>query len=241
MFYMDENKKLEELVASIEIQKEEPVNKKAGKEIIRTRAEILKSFYLTKELYSVEKLLRNVEEEAIKLRNYLAKSDYFEGIADAVEEKTDAIDLRSYERNIYGIDISFVDDDMINIKIPAILPHRKTKPDLVYADLFRDILIEFKNGNPGRFEVFQKALEKGAVIAVVHSYQTSWMVRDNDNVELKKIIDILVRTGYLREDSGTWLSIYLTALIQKTDDVHTNLFIIPKRKFVDFVKNYYFE
>ena len=50
---MDENKKLEELVASIEIQKEEPVNKKAGKEIIRTRAEILKSFYLTKELYAI--------------------------------------------------------------------------------------------------------------------------------------------------------------------------------------------
>ena len=59
-------------------------------------------------------------------------------------------------------------------------------------------------------------------------------MRDNDNPEIKSVIDILVEGGLLKNDVGDYLSVLSTAVIEK--EPRTRILLVPKKKAMFFIK-----
>ena len=58
-------------------------------------------------------------------------------------------------------------------------------------------------------------------------------MRDNDNPEIKSVIDILVEGGLLKNDVGDYLSVLSTAVIEM--EAKTRILLVPKQKAMLFI------
>lgn len=228
-----DEKKLEALFISDKDECDTP----KPRPLTKTRTEILEEMGLPKELKEIEYILRRMETATISLRNLLITTPYFEGVSFELEDEKYKREMMDYEKKLYGMEIA-IEDNIVKIMVPAIIPHRRARTDSVYDSTLREYLFNFETENKPFFTQFREDIKEGAVVVVEHSYKMEWMVRDNDNIELKRIIDLLVQTGFLLSDRGTRLKLFLTAKQDESEDSRATIHIMPKHLFPKFLETH---
>ena len=187
-------------------------------------------------LSNMEYLLRVTEMNAMKLRNELFE---FQMLCGLRHSKTDEARMKknvlNFERELYDIQVSFSDGILI-LRCPVILPHRCTIPASVFDNAVDDALKDFMEKDRGCYLRLKEENRHGAVIVFNHNYKADYMVRDNDNIETKNIVDMLVKKHFIGTDRGTSLSIFHKA--EYRNDVHENsseVLLMSKGHFCDWV------
>lgn len=178
-------------------------------------------------LKEMELALRNMESTTVKLRESLLSMESLEMLYDALRTEDDAYrDNRSragFEEKLLGLSVR-EEGCIVRISIPALLPHRRSKPECMVAGPLLDMLQKFLDNGGGA--EFRKKSGSGVLLVVSQSYRTPWMVKDNDNIELKVVIDTLVLSGLVSGDRGDNLSLLSTASVEGRDNC--DLILIPK-------------
>lgn len=186
-----------------------------------------------------EYILRRMETFSIALRNHLIKSKLQKYISSTVEyeyQKRKILhEVYGKEQELYSLKISY-DAGILHIQIPAVLPHRNAKPGVVYADSLMFMMQEFKENEPGLFSEAQQEFSDGAVAVIRHSYDRADLVKDNDNVEIKRVIDLLHLSGFIKTDRGDYLSLFLTARTSPSESSFTDVFVMSKQRFPSFLQ-----
>ena len=186
-----------------------------------------------------EYILRRMETFSIVLRNHLIKSKLQKYMLSTVEyenqKKKILHEVYGKEQELYGLKISY-GAGILHLQIPAVLPHRNAKPGVVYADSLRFMMQGFKENEPGLFSESQQEFSDGVVAVIQHSYETADLVKDNDNVEIKRVLDLLHLSGYIKTDRGDYLSLFLTARTSPSESSFTDIFVMSKQRFPSFLQ-----
>lgn len=189
--------------------------------------------FMAKYLAEAEYILRHLETSAVKLREMLLQEEALRCLSDEVKTLDEAYKISviyRFEKEL--IDISIVEKDgIIKIEIPGLLPHRKSKPNILFLQLLREEISNFsKNcGTTDYWEISQD----GVLLIFQHCYNAEFLVRDNDNPEIKSVIDILVEGGLIKNDGGDYLSVLSTAVIEM--EAKTRILLVPKQKAMLFI------
>lgn len=200
--------------------------------------DVINGFY-GRELNDMEYLLRQLETMSYILRKQLVQIKTGSLLPYCLDDEAEKYlvekELYEREKNIFRLDMGY-QSEIFEIQIPAVLPHRKTKPTVVYYEALDFGLQEFISENSDQYSEIRKNTQDGAVIVVQHSYFTSYMIRDNDNVEIKQVIDLLHIHKYILSDRGQYLKIFLTAEQEKNiKEDHTTILLMSKRRFQTWI------
>ena len=101
--------------------------------------------FMAKYLAEAEYILRHLETSAVKLREMLLQEEALRCLSDEVKTLDEAYKISviyKFEKEL--IDISIVEKDgIIKIEIPGLLPHRKSKPNILFLQLLREEISNF--------------------------------------------------------------------------------------------------
>lgn len=189
--------------------------------------------FMAKYLAEAEYILRHLETGALKLREILLKEETLRCLSEEIKTLDEAYKFSViYKLEKELIDISVVEQDgIIKIDIPGLLPHRKSKPNILFLQLLREEITNFSK-NFGTTDYCELS-QDGVLLVFQHCYNAAFLVRDNDNPEIKSVIDILVEGGLLKNDIGDYLSVLSTAAIEK--EARTRILLVPKQKAMLFI------
>lgn len=189
------------------------------------------------EIIEMEKLLRLHETCVVHIRKYLF--DLGEQLTAGLVKHMDDLkfDLNEYkkrilqyEKELFHIELLY-EKEVLILKIPAILPHRTTRPVIPFEDAVLDEMKVFISRHPDDYQQIKSALKEEATMVVEHSYEKKYMVRDNDNIEIKRITDLFVLSGFLSGDDGELLNIYHTAKLVPENKCETILQLMTNKQF----------
>ncbi len=180
-------------------------------------------------------LIHEQEKQVVIQRDQLIKDFSDKGYSpfDLGEPSEISEGLYEFEKRLYNLDVSYA-SGVLKIHIPALLPHRKYT-SAAFFEPFRVLLRKYLDGHTEQYRALQSETINGAVLIVRHAYHAARLVKDNDNFELRTVINILNDLGYIYTDSGDYLSIFLTAGIEGVD--YTELCLMSKDKFTKVVTN----
>ncbi|MCD8109038.1 MAG: hypothetical protein LUE14_02915, partial [Clostridiales bacterium] len=194
-----------------------------------------------KETEQILETLKKKETEVNILRQQAC--DYFDRYGYAGREPGPAgrpvfyeDQLYHFEKALYGMHICYA-DKTLQFVIPAVLPHRESGQEPAYFKPFCTMLERFIKENPGDYEAARKETARGAVLVIRHSYKTGRLVKDNDNYEIRMIINALHAHQVIRTDRGDYLDIFLTAQGEPGDD-QCRIYIMSKETFRGSFYNY---
>lgn len=189
--------------------------------------------FMAKYLAEAEYILRHLETSAVKLREMLLQEETLRCLPEEIKTLDEAYKISviyKFEKEL--IDISVVEKDgVIEIEIPGLLPHRKSKPNILFLQLLREEITNFSK-NCGTTDYWELS-QDGVLLIFQHCYNAGFLVRDNDNPEIKSVIDILVEGGLLKNDVGDYLSVLSTAVMEK--EARTRILLVPKQKAMLFI------
>ena len=189
--------------------------------------------FMAKYLAEAEYILRHLETGAVKLREMLLQEETLRCLPEEIKTLDKAYkfsEIYKFEKEL--IDISVVEKDgIIKIEIPGLLPHRKSKPNILFLRLLREEITNFSK-NCGTTDYWELS-QDGVLLVFQHCYNAGFLLRDNDNPEIKSVIDILVEGGLLKNDVGDYLSVLSTAVIEK--EPRTRILLVPKKKAMFFI------
>jgi len=129
---------------------------------------------------------------------------------------------------IQGIEVT-VDDshEIINIKLPALLPKKKGVSSNLFEPFYNHLENCFSNIN------FEKLSE--SVICFLYHYDektSQRVVKDYDNYEQKRILDILA-TFILKDDCSKNMDLFQSTIPSSGN--FTNIIIFTKNRFSNFI------
>lgn len=164
----------------------------------------------TDTVLELERTLREVEKCAMNLRKTILDMESAKLLLEGVHDLDDLYRRKLYEEDkaTLNINVTYADGELV-ITLPALLPHRKTKHSVLFGETLQTALKEFRKTDD--YREFRETQTGKMLLAIHHNYKTPWMVRDNDNIEIKTLIDSLTYTGIIPTDKGNFLSVYLTA------------------------------
>ena len=138
--------------------------------------------------------------------------------------------FKSHAAQALGVFVNRDNEGVIKITLPSLLPKRKLLGAHFITDPLFEILGAFVKEN--HVERFEKC-----TICVNHIYDKKLgmegRVRDYDNIELKKIIDI-INLFLLTDDSGEWCNFYHTSALGEEDETH--IYIMKNEQFLDWIR-----
>lgn len=158
-------------------------------------------------LKDAENFLRQMESSTYQFREQFLQMQSAELLQAGLRDIDDVYrdkGMYSYEKEITGIEISEY-NSCIRIVLPALLPHRRSKPECLFAKPLFIAANEFMMNGKGKD--FQEKSKNGVLAVICHSYRADYMVRDNDNIEIKSVLDTLVLARMLPSDRGDFLSV----------------------------------
>ncbi len=178
--------------------------------------------------------MRDLEEEDRYLRNRAA--DMLNTYGYLSDQMDDIVNAQTWrDRHLYDMDVSFF-DDTLTVRIPEILPHRRSRPDTAFYNDFKTLLGRYGNENPAILKEIWDKTKDGIVLVVKHSYRTRSMVRDSDNTELKPLIDALSAFGFIHGDRGEYMDMFLTSDINESAGKnYSEIIVMPKERFAGWV------
>ena len=177
-------------------------------------AQMADSSQMTAAMIALEKFLRQMESATYYFREQLLQMQRTELLQMGLREIDDVYrdkGLYFFEKELTGIEIQEL-DGCVRLLLPALLPHRRSKP-------------EFMAGESGG--KFREKSKNGVLAVFCHSYQADYMVRDNDNVEIKAVLDTLVLARLLPSDRGDFLSV-LSMAVQGQAENRCQILLIPR-------------
>jgi len=126
----------------------------------------------------------------------------------------------------HDIQISITPEDWIHIEMPCLLPGKmlRSKKDFSFYPLFR--ALEVFKSDRGLLPQYPES-----VIAIRHIYDRNkplGMIRDNDNVDTKIVVDVL-KTFFLPDDNGLICSHFYDSKLGAKN--MTNIYIFPRYDF----------
>lgn len=130
------------------------------------------------------------------------------------------------------------ENDILEITLPDLLPHRTRNDNIPYIKALQNLLIILQKENKEKLK--EQFENNRAVIVIRHSYKNRAMVRDNDNTELKKVIDLFQIAGIIPTDRGDYLMHVHFADTKQTDQSYTKIFLTDWEKFQEN-RNFYME
>ena len=193
------------------------------------------------EIIEMEKLLRFHETCVVHIRKclfdlgerltagLLEHMDYLKFDLNAYKKK-----ILQYEKELYHLELLY-EKEVLILKIPAILPHRTTRPAISFEDAVLDEMDAFISDHPDDYQRIKSALKKKATLVIEHSYEKKYMVRDNDNVEIKRVTDLFVVSGFLPGDDGLILNIFHTAKLVPGNKCETVLMLMTNERFKQMI------
>ncbi len=137
---------------------------------------------------------------------------------------------KSHNSNIaveHGINIEY-ENEILKIRMPVLLPKKKRQSNNFLLGPLETEVKQFLKGN-------EIKLFDNCVICFIHSYKDrSRIMRDYDNIELKKILDFLC-VYVMIDDSGYYCDMYNSSIVG--DDDYTQIYIMSKENFNNFILN----
>ena len=168
----------------------------------------------------------DLESAALRLRGDI--SSYNPAFIDMPYNTTD------FEQEKDKNDIkAWFEEGIFHLELPVLALHRKAKAKeklIFYRDLKHSLKLFSESCNYGNL---RKAIGDDAVIVVIHHYSAKAILRDNYNIELKAVVDMLHIYGIIRSDSGDMLSTYQT--ISEADIKYTEVLVMSRKNFEKFI------
>ena len=134
-----------------------------------------------------------------------------------------------------GISVNAAFSDLVfRLELPVLAVHRKAKQKekmLFYRSL-KGALEAFSADCD--YDKLRNAITDNAVIVVIHHYPAGAVIRDNDNMELKAVVDLLHMYGILTSDSGDRLSTFQTTV--PADHKHTEILVMSREVFDIYIR-----
>lgn len=121
------------------------------------------------------------------------------------------------------------ENKMLKITFPDLLPHRIRNDNIPYVKALQNLLNDMKKNH--NEEIAEISTSERAVMVIKHSYKNSAMIRDNDNTELKKVIDLFQIAGIIPTDRGDYLMHFHFADNKKSDNSHTTIYLMSLETF----------
>lgn len=207
-------------------------------ESFKTKEDITKDTFIAITLMEGEYLLRRMEALVMQFRRELLQSEYLDGAFSMIKNREGYYkrELIEQECNIFNLKIIYHAPAM-ELHIPALMPHRASRPGLFYEDTLSAYLDTFKNQNLKDFKEYKESIKDGACIFVKSFMKSKFLIKDSDNLSLKAVIDTLVRYQYLKEDKGTYLSLHILTEYDKNYEDITIIYLVPKKYGVSFMSN----
>lgn len=185
-------------------------------------------------LGQMEYFVRLAELNALKLRNeFLELSNENDGWEIKTQNWKQKIE--DFEKELFDIDFK-ISGNVFIMRFPRLMPHRKEKPDIIFYGSVYEGLKKFVLQNKIELLRFQEKIEEGAVLVFHHNYMDKFMIRDNDNIEIKFLIDALVVNQIIKSDRGNYLNIFHMA--DYNNDFHENtseLMVMSKKQFQQYI------
>lgn len=190
-------------------------------------AQMADSSQMTAAMIALEKFLRQMESATYYFREQLLQMQRTELLQMGLREIDDVYrdkGLYFFEKELAGIEIQEL-DGCVRLLLPALLPHRRSKPESLFIKPLFVAAQEFMAGKSGG--KFREKSKNGVLAVICHSYQADYMVRDNDNVEIKAVLDTLVFARLLPSDRGDFLSV-LSMAVQGQAENRCQILLIPR-------------
>lgn len=194
---------------------------------------------LNESITKMEYLLRVSEQTTMQLRkNFLSiLENYDYSLPESLNGKKK--ELLVQEKQNFHISVSYDGRGFLEIHVPALLPHRKSMPGTFFYAPLTESIMEFMKKNNRIWKQIQNTMTDGAVLVIRHNYATRAQVRDNDNIELKSVIDCFCTCGLLKKDTGDYLSVFSTAGIKEdAKSESTVFFVMPNPVFSRLVDKF---
>ena len=142
--------------------------------------------------------------------------------------------------DVLGIHITHHDDsNMVEITIPCIIPRKHTVNTKFITEPLSAVLSSFVTKRHN--EDLPAVKFDYCTICVVHSYSKTHyrntLVRDNDNVELKAITDI-ISMYLLTDDSGVYCDTFHCCEMNNNETNQTKIFIMDDDMFINWYSRY---
>jgi len=161
------------------------------------------------------------------------ESEYLTRTLRGLVQQTTSITAQEYLRGAataLGINITATGNGVVKIVIPALLPGRRTKGARILIEPLAQSLKDYSRQEFERMATYRRI--RRCVLVFNHIYDEvrgfKGRARDHDNVELKKIIDLLA-VHFLEDDSGDMCDHHHTSSYGKEEATH--IFIIPQENF----------
>lgn len=174
-------------------------------------------------VFSVEKHINYQIEKIEKIKKALYNNRLLSiEEYDLLEE-----DFQNELSEKYDISHEF-NNGILSLTLPTLLPHRIRASEVPYINTFSKELQ--KVYEKYHLEIAE-LLKENACMIVKHSYENSKMVRDNDNTELKKVVDLFQKNGLIKTDDGVYLSMIHIAEVDQKAKKHTTIYLTNKEIF----------
>jgi|GEM_PF-4102939 len=171
---------------------------------------------------TIDEVILNAAEKAEILTDKLRR---------AVLHTAPSIEVyRQYEDNLVkqlNIRVELLENQILKIGIPALIPHRKAHTSYIYKPLHH-ALKQFKAER--EFELF-----KECTVAFIHCYDKKLpktRIRDHDNIEEKQVMDI-IKSFYMESDNGLYADTYHTTRIHDSDA--TMIYVMDNKVFPEWI------
>ena len=132
-------------------------------------------------------------------------------------------------REYADVKLEYMDDNILHIIMPALLPKFKTVGNEVNTTLFR-------NTYQMAFEKFfvnrrYNPYNEPVVVIFYHHYRRGVLPRDHDNMETKAILDVIA-TFTLPSDNPHWVETYSLSG-DAEEESYTEIFVVPESHFTE--------
>jgi len=139
------------------------------------------------------------------------------------------------------------EEDILRIIFPELLPERKSADEKGFATTIWRIQEQYKNAILKYFsESEHKVYEEKVVLCFIHHFceerdseerDSKGTIKDHDNFETKAIIDCLASCLFV-DDSAKYCSHFMDYLLDaKEDEEYSEIYILPQKKFYNFIIN----
>lgn len=137
-------------------------------------------------------------------------------------------------KELQGYDVCY-EDDVLEVTIPMSLPKRNKTATNEFKENLHIALERFNRADEEQHMRIVQQLSDAWVVVIQHVYSRANLMRDNDNVNIKHVIDEISRQ-YNLSDRGDHCSIMQCTCKEMEEKAVTHIYVMSPSKFIDWYK-----
>ena len=136
---------------------------------------------------------------------------------------------------LHGYNIEYL-DNVLRLTIPMALPRRNKTATNEFKENLHILLNQFCNEDSERYTFIREQLSDDWVVVIQHVYTRPELMRDNDNVNIKHVIDEICRTFYTSDRGDRCIIVQCTAK-QFEKKAVTHVYAMKSNIFIEWYQN----